>query len=1023
MEFQESDARMAAVAFPVPPRCATTGAGHEGGVAPPRAGWWRAGWRGRSARRRSGDSARRRSGDVVALGVLACLPLLAYALPAALGHPVWPGDDATQNFPLRVLVGQQLRTGHLPIYDPGIWSGTPLLAGWNAGAAYPFTWVFAVLPATIAWTGNLLATSWVAGIGLYAFLRANRLEPLPSALGAVSFAFAGAMDAQVVHFGLVAGVSWIPVQLLGVLRLSEAAETRSRTRWCALLAVASAMTLLAGEPRAIDIALFVTGPYGLWRLARSPGRRPVLAGWVAIAVVVAGALGAVQLLPGLRAVADSQRAATTFSLYDGGSYPLNWLLVLFEPNLLGGSGSFGAPSFLGNYNLTEVTAYVGVLPWVAAAALLAQLRRHRRLPEWLVWEVVGAIGIVLALGGSTPAWHVLIHIPLFGSQRLQNRNILVTDLALAVLLAFWLDHWLGKRRSGAAGVTTSPRERWFGVVPALAVAATGVVSITWGAGMLRWLGVSRALAGQDGGLRPWFMPTVLIGAAAVVLVSLGHRVGLRRRRVLVVGLVAVDLVSFAVTSLLQVAPGSSRPGATATDTSVVAAAADPSPGTAVPVSDLGIPGRFAIYDPALVGGSQLRAVGAPDANLVVGGSSLQGYSSIVNGAYARATGAHGVAGDGQDVLSITAVGDGALDQLDPGALLTVPEYLVTAGSSGASGSSAAASTTFPADPAAGSRVLSAGRTARWSFGEPVDVTSVRVPVGATGNTAPPGATGNTVRIGLVRPGGAVTWVDSARGPESRGTRHATTSVTVHVHGGIRAVGLEVRALGTGPLDEHAGVPVVQSRSGVTLDVDGVLQAALSSPQWRYGGQDGPFGVFVATRPSPPLRLRPLRGRTLGRATVRRLTGPELVPSSALVSSPRGAVVVRSDAAIAGWSATWQPTGGGPPRILAVYRSGIVQAVEVPAGRGVLTWHYDGPGVRSGELAAGAGLLGLVALLAAGRRRSRRSSSVVSEVPGGDVAAGASPVAARCPGAQPARSMAGGRYRALGTARHPERDPS
>ncbi len=948
-----------------------------------------------------------RSGDVVALAVLVCLPLAAYALPAALGHPVWPGDDATQNFPLRVLVGHQLRSGHLPIYDPAIWSGTPLLAGWNAGAAYPFTWVFAVLPAVGAWTVNLLATSWVAGLGLYAFLRANRLGPLPAALGAVSFAFAGAMDAQVVHFGLVAGASWIPVQLLAVLRLSAVTETRSRARWCALLVLASAMTLLAGEPRAIDVALFVTGPYTLWQLARSPGRRSLFA-WTAIAVVMAGALGAVQLVPGLHAVADSQRATTTFSLYDSGSYPLGWLLVLFEPNLLGGSGSFGAPTFLGNYNLTEVTAYVGVLPWVAAAALLAQLRRHRGVPEWLVWEGVAAVGIVLALGGNTPAWHLLIRIPLFGSQRLQNRNILVTDLALAVLLAFWLDHWLAERRSVGAGVAVSRREQWFGVVPAVAVAATGVVSIAWGAGMLRWLGVSRALANQDGSLRPWFLPTVVLGLSAALLVVGGPRVSRRRRGLLVTGLVAVDLVSFAVTSLLQVAPGPGRAGPPATVASVAAAAADP-PGTAVPAADLGIPGRFAVYDPGLFGGIQLRAVGAPDANVVVGGWSIQGYSSIVNGAYARATGAHGVTGHGQDVLSVAAVGDGALDQLDPGALLTVPQYLVTNASERSPGQSGA---TDPPDPAAGSRNLAPGRIARWSFGEPVDVTSVRIPVSArrtvpvaasvAGSGGSGGSGGSEIQVGLVLPGGTVRWLDPVRGPQRGSTGETTVSLTTPGRDGIRAVGLAARTLGVPPIADHVGVPVVRTGSGVTLDVDGVLQAALSGSQWRYVDQDGPFAVFAATHPSPPLLLRPRPGRSLGRATVRRSSGPALAPSSAVVTSPHGAEVVRAVAAIPGWSATWLPAGGGTPRALAVFRTGIVQAVDVPPGRGVVTWHYDGPGVRTGELAAGAGLLGLAALLVVGRRRSRRSPSGVGEVrvagpDGASRAAGAG----RRPGDRPA----------------------
>src|SRR5207302_6084489 len=97
----------------------------------------------------------------------------------------------------------------------------PLLATWNAAAAYPLTLLFAVLPATAAWTLNMIATWAVAALGMFVFLRALRLASLPSLLGAVTFAFAGAMQIGRAHVGLVAGLSWVPVQLLSALRLTE----------------------------------------------------------------------------------------------------------------------------------------------------------------------------------------------------------------------------------------------------------------------------------------------------------------------------------------------------------------------------------------------------------------------------------------------------------------------------------------------------------------------------------------------------------------------------------------------------------------------------------------------------------------------------------------------------------------------------------------------------------------------------------------------------------------------------------
>src|SRR5579862_4615781 len=61
--------------------------------------------------------------DGKAESVLVLLPLLLFVVPALAGYPRINGDNALQNFPLRVFSGDQLRAGHLPLWNPYIWSG------------------------------------------------------------------------------------------------------------------------------------------------------------------------------------------------------------------------------------------------------------------------------------------------------------------------------------------------------------------------------------------------------------------------------------------------------------------------------------------------------------------------------------------------------------------------------------------------------------------------------------------------------------------------------------------------------------------------------------------------------------------------------------------------------------------------------------------------------------------------------------------------------------------------------------
>ena len=206
--------------------------------------------------------------------------------------------------------------------------------------------------------------------------------------------------------------------------------------------------ILAGEPRAIDDACVIVLLYGAWQVARLGRRAGPAVVSVSAGLALGVCLGAVQWLPGLTAISSSQRGADSMALYSSGSLPVRWVLLTLVPDLLGGSGSLGQPSFFGFYNLTEVTSYVGILPLVAAFALLGRLRWRPRPPEWLVWHVMALAGVALALGGNTPLGDLLYHLPLFGDQRLQSRNILVLDLALAVLLAYWADQPFGRRRFG-----------------------------------------------------------------------------------------------------------------------------------------------------------------------------------------------------------------------------------------------------------------------------------------------------------------------------------------------------------------------------------------------------------------------------------------------------------------------------------------------------------------------------------------------------------------------------------------------
>jgi hypothetical protein len=505
-----------------------------------------------------------------------------------------------------------------------------------------------------------------------------------------------------------------------------------------------------------------------------------------------------------------------------------------------------------------------------------------------------------------------------------------------------------------------------------------VLAFTWGVGWIRWVGLNISpSASLVGRLRPWLLPYAVLGAGAAALVIAGWRLGPRLRSRLIAGFVVVDVIVFTVLCVVEVGAGVfGGSGAAAAAGAAGGAAAGGSGGsgggvtvtTAAagalrPVGALGYPGRFAIYDPDLLDPGQLSSLDPPDNNAVSDPAmpSVQGYTSTVDGLYASVTGSHLATGDGQNTLAPKAVADGTLDQLDTTVLLTPSAYLVTTPGRGGPA---------PGPAGTGRRVVSADQRATWYLGSTSEVSRVEVPDADARQAAAAG-----VQIGLMAADGPIRWFSA------RAATPSTLAVTVTRPVASVAVVAQVSAgparrtpVPLGPL----GPPSVVAADGSVSVADGQLADALVPPHWDFAGFDGPFAVFANQRAQPPLRIQALSGRSATGAWIGDSSGPPAEPTAATVSSPQGARVVRAVADIAGWNATWHPRQG-PATALTVQQDGLVQAVDVPPGVGVLTWSYTPPGFPAGlalslaaaALAAALFVLAFLARLGRLARRARR----------------------------------------------------
>jgi hypothetical protein len=884
--------------------------------------------------------------------VLIAIPTAAFVLPDLIsGRFLITGDNLQQNLPLHVLVGSMLRHGQLPFWNQYIFSGTPLMADFNAGAFYPLTGLFIVLPDRAAWLATEVILFSAIAVGMYVFLRAIKLSTAACVLAAATYAFAGPVLSQVNHVDMTEGFVAIPWMLLAVLHIVR----DGRWRWTILLGAAYATVILAGAPEAmLDEALLVVAfavmSAGLsrerwWRVLTRCGAGAALA----------LSLAAIQWLPGLEVISNSQRASGVIAT--AGSYPRAFTILGLVPYLDGGYGRLGEAQFFSQYNLPEVGIYLGILPIIALVTLLYP-RWPSRIPprDRLTWYVVGLFGLLLALGSNTPLEHLFNSLPLYGHQRLQSRNMITVATAACVLFAGWID------RTGVPRLREpmTRYDRIMGVIPLGAVAGLTVWALAAPGSLVHVF--------ADVSLRPKITHTVREATAialgfctgAAALVWFRPRLGAVAWSRLAAVFVALDIGLVGVTSQLIQSPPNDLIAGTTPIEQLMAAKLPPG-------------GRLVNYDPQTYSSYAGSPQGVPDLNIIPGLPSVSGYASIVNGNYEATTHTHE-----QDDLDVGQLSSGTLRRLDLREVVTVPEYFlvplqstprsiddITPISEGfgtdpvlARGYGASFNeTAYPFFP--GPRpALHAGQTASWFFGETLQPDAATL---VLGRAASPGT---LIRFGALTADGSTRW--SAPMPVPAGA----VTVTGRYPAGPGS-GLSVQVV-AGSLPSQRAVITV---AGQPYELGGSLSSALVPGPWQLAGSAQGYAVFTLRKPPEPITASTAGGRRLPVQVVSSTTKSEQIR----LHAPARSTVIRSVGWDAGWTATVS-VNGGQARKITVNDFDLVQQVHIPPGNDLVTFHYRPRHLLLASILSLGAIALLLALLGVWLVRRRRPSSPEPDAP-------------------------------------------
>ncbi len=324
--------------------------------------------------------------------LVSCLFLIVLAVffaPALFQDKlIYSGDFGSSdllelNAPRRILAVQALRQGEIPLWEPRLSNGLPLLAEGQAGIFYPLSLPFyALFAPTLATNLTILGALFIAMLGSYWLARRYELQPLPSLLAALAYGLGGILIFRLRHVNMVQVIAWLPFNLAMLRAYWQTAKLRF------LIGQILVMTcqILIGHPHLTYICWLTTYLYAIL-LCFEPGTSNPgtarLSWWklmlhLVLGTILALILCAVQLLPTMELTSLTSRSQP-YSWADLKDYP-------FQPNDLKRMlypYSDGNPA-LGTYVRAsekegvfwETTAYIGVLPLALALLSLPLIRRQ-----------------------------------------------------------------------------------------------------------------------------------------------------------------------------------------------------------------------------------------------------------------------------------------------------------------------------------------------------------------------------------------------------------------------------------------------------------------------------------------------------------------------------------------------------------------------------------------------------------------------------------------------------------------------
>lgn len=331
-------------------------------------------------------------------------------------------DVLAQLYPWRHLVIDSFKNGQFPLWNPYLFSGTPLLANFQSAAFSPLNILFFIFPFARAWSFLILSQSLLGMIFMFLFLRELKISRFGSLAGAVSFSFSGFMVVWMAYGTLSLTVIWLPL----LLWLVEKSFKKSDIRFLSLIPLIFAFSIFSGHFQTSFYVFLTTVFYTIFKFWQKKNLKKLVLtiGFLFLGILLA----APQILPSFEFYFQSVRG---LSFNQTEVIPWSYLVTLLSPDF------FGNPTTQNNWfgHYAEWAGFIGIWPLILGIWAFF-FRRQKR--EIFFFFILGILSLLFALQSPLTDLLINLKIPVLSTSAF-SRVIVIFSFSFSILAGFGID--------------------------------------------------------------------------------------------------------------------------------------------------------------------------------------------------------------------------------------------------------------------------------------------------------------------------------------------------------------------------------------------------------------------------------------------------------------------------------------------------------------------------------------------------------------------------------------------------------